>query len=414
MRWRSGLVVLLAVVGGGVVPGSAFASGGRQRDAVARVETPALFDDADGGDADADDPAIWVHPWDRTRTRIIGTAKNGGLRVYDLGGREVQAIAAPAAPGPEDEAGRFNNVDVVSGFRLAGRRTDLAVVTDRGRDQLRVYRIDPATALLTDVTVADAPLLFSDDQDEVNEQATGYGLAMRGDLAVVSRRHATRLGTWRLVERHGRVTYREVDTLDLPGTFTLRDGGSWAPCAEPGEDPQVEGMIVDAENGVLYAGQEDVGLWRIGLGRDGRFGRKSIVERTAEFGVPGTYDPETEECVPDTANDPGEGGRIRADVEGAAIYPTARGEGYLLVSSQGDSTFYVYDRRTNRPLSRFAVVDGPRTDGVQHSDGAAATSVPLPGYPRGLLVLHDGENTPDEGRVSTNFKYVDWRRLNYR
>ena len=57
------------------------------------------------------------------------------------------------------------------------------------------------------------------------------------------------------------------------------------------------------------------------------------------------------------------------------------------------------------------MVDGRRTDGVQHADGAAAVSTPLPGYPRGLLVVHDGENTPDDGRVSTNFKYVDWRAL---
>lgn len=27
-----------------------------------RVETPALFDDAAGGNANGDDPAIWVHP----------------------------------------------------------------------------------------------------------------------------------------------------------------------------------------------------------------------------------------------------------------------------------------------------------------------------------------------------------------
>ena len=31
-----------------------------------------------------------------------------------------------------------------------------------------------------------------------------------------------------------------------------------------------------------------------------------------------------------------------------------------------------------------------------------------------VLVLHDGENKPDDGRVSTNFKYVDWRSLNTR
>lgn len=412
MRLGAGVVAVVALAGGGVLAAPAVAAD-RERRVVASVETPALFDDEAGGEADADDPAIWVHPSDRSRSLVVGTAKNGGLRVYDLRGREVQSIAAPAAPGPDDEAGRFNNVAVVSGFRLGGRRTDLAVVTDRGRDQLRVYRINPGAGLpLTDVTAEGAPLLFSADQAEVNEQATGYGLATVGDVAVVSRRHTTRLGTFRLVEKRGRVTYRPIDTLDLPSSFRLRSGATWSPCAEPGEDPQVEGMVVDADHGVLYAGQEDVGLWRIGLTRAGRFTpQRRIVERTAEFGVPGVYDPETEECVLDTANDPGEGGRIRADVEGAAIYPTGRGTGQLLVSSQGDSRFFVYDRSTLALRGTFVVADGPRTDGVQHSDGADVTPVPLPGFPRGLLVLHDGENTPDDGRVSTNFKYVDWRQL---
>ncbi|MGW4940376.1 phytase [Actinoplanes sp. NPDC004185] len=360
---------------------------------TARAETPALFDDEAGGDADADDPAIWVHPSDRARSLVIGTAKNGGLRVYDLAGREVQAIATPAG-------GRFNNVDVVTGFRLGGRRTDLAVVTDRGRDQLRFYRIDPATSRLADVTVADPPLLFSADQAEVEEQATGYGLATRGDLAVVSRRHTTRLGFFRLRASGGKVTYTRRETLDLPDSFRLPNGTTWRPCGDPGEDPQVEGMVIDARAGVLYASQEDVGLWRIDL----RTKRRSMVERVAEYGVPYSAD-----CTLDTGNDPGYGGRIHADVEGATLY-----EDYLLVSGQGDSRFFVYDRRTNRPLTSFTVVDGPATDGVQHSDGAAATSAGLPGYPQGLLVLHDGENTPDGGRVSTDFKFVDWRSLGLR
>ena len=47
----------------------------------------------------------------------------------------------------------------------------------------------------------------------------------------------------------------------------------------------------------------------------------------------------------------GVGGRIRADVEGLTIYPTGRRDGYLLVSSQGDNRFYVYDRRTTEPVS---------------------------------------------------------------
>ena len=98
-----------------------------------------------GGDADADDPAIWVtRPtgpaawwWRPPRTVACGSTTWG-----PASGR---SIATPPAPGPDDEAGRFNNVDLVSGFRLGTGRVDLAVVTDRGRDQLRFYRIDPAT-----------------------------------------------------------------------------------------------------------------------------------------------------------------------------------------------------------------------------------------------------------------------------
>ncbi|GIF26994.1 3-phytase [Actinoplanes tereljensis] len=400
MRRTVGIVALVAL--SSVVAAPAQAGAKADREITATVETPALFDDEAGGDADADDPAIWINRADRAKSRVIGTAKNGGLRVYDLAGREVQSIAPPAD-------GRFNNVDLVTGFRLGGRTADLAVVTDRGLDQLRIYRIE-STGRLTDVTAAGAPLLFSKDQDEVATQATGYGLAAYGRYAVVSRRHSTRLGIFRLEERGGRVTYRNTDLLDLPKQFRLPNGETWAPCAEPGEDPQIEGMVVDAAAGVLYVAQEDVALWRIRLDRDRFVGVPRVVERVAEYGVPATYDPATEECVAGD-DDPGFGGRIHADVEGATIYPTGKKDGYLIVSSQGDSRFYVYDRGTNRPLSSFRVVDGPRADGVQHSDGAAATSEALPGYPQGLLVLHDGENTPDDGRVSTDFKYVDWRAL---
>ncbi|NMO54249.1 phytase [Actinoplanes sp. TBRC 11911] len=397
MRRTAGIVALVALSTVVAAPAQA---GARRADDVqeitARAETTALFDDEAGGDADADDPAIWINQADRSKSRVIGTAKNGGLRVYDLAGREVQSITPP-------EGGRFNNVDLMKAF---GR--DLAVVTDRGLDQLRIYRIDP-NGRLTDVTSADAPLLFSRDQAEVQTQATGYGLATYGRYAVVSRRHTTRLGLFRLEERGGRVGYRVTDVLDLPKQFRLPNGDVWTPCLEPGEDPQVEGMVVDAEAGVLYAAQEDVALWRIKLDGDRFVGVPRVVERVAEYGVPATYDAATEECTPGT--DPGYGGRIHADVEGATIYPTGPRDGYLIVSSQGDSRFFVYDRRTNKPLRTFQVVDGRNTDGVQHSDGAAVTPVALPGYPDGLLVLHDGENTPDGGRVSTNFKYVNWRSL---
>jgi 3-phytase len=61
----------------------------------------------------------------------------------------------------------------------------------------------------------------------------------------------------------------------------------------------------------------------------------------------------------------------------------------------------------------FQVADGPATDGVQHSDGAAVTTTPLgPLFPHGLFAVHDGENTPGDGdREGTNFKLVRLEKL---
>lgn len=387
------------------------------RAVTARAETPPLFDDAAGGDADADDPAIWVHPQDPAASLVVATAKNAGLRVYDLAGHELQSIAAPAAPGPDDEAGRFNNVDLVTGFRLGSRTVDLAVVSDRGRDTLRFYRVDPVARRLVDVTAADVPYAFSADQAQVNEQRTAYGLASWSSggraYALASRRSTPDMGLFELVARGATVTYRRVDSLSLPAEFRLPDGSSWSPCADPGDGPQVEGTVVDVENGVAYLGQETVGLWRVPVA-GGRFaGRPAMVERTREFGIPAAFDPEEDECVVDYAADPGYGGRIAADVEGLTIQRTGLRSGTLLASSQGDDTFYTYDRRSNRPLGRFAVTAGPAVDGSQQCDGAAVSSVPLPGFPGGLLVVQDGENTPEvadgdgEARVNSNFKFVD-------
>lgn len=394
-------------------PSTASATPAAPRAVTPVLETPPLYDDAAGGDADADDPAIWVNERDRGASRVIATAKNGGLRVYDLAGRERQAIATPPAPGPDDAAGRFNNVDLVHGFRLAGRGTDLAVVTDRGRDQLRFYRIDPAGGPLTDVTAPGVPYAFSAGQAEVNEQRTAYGLATYQDVdgtwyAIVSRRSTSDVGLFRLVASGATVTYQRVDLLSLPSTFRLPDGSTWSPCADPGDGPQVEGSVVDPVTRVAYLAQETVGLWRVAVW-GGRFrGAPQPVERTREFGVPARFDEAEDDCVVDYAHDPGYGGRIAADVEGLTILQTGALSGTLLVSSQGDDTFYTYDRRTLRPTGRFAVVDGARADGSQACDGAAVVATALPGFPGGLLVVHDGENTPVAGdRESTNFKFLD-------
>ncbi|MFF3273797.1 phytase [Streptomyces chrestomyceticus] len=413
------LATALAALAVTAVPSPAGAAPSAALPAVTpKAETPALHDDAAGGNADADDPAIWRDSADPGRSLVIATAKQGGLRVYDLDAHEVQSLPAPAAPGPGHAPGRFNNVDLISGLRLSTGRADLAVTSDRGNDRLRFYRIDRdrAGGPLTDVTDPAAPPVFSASQQEIDGQRTAYGLATWTDkasgrsYALVSRRERTTLALLELTPgAGGTVGYRKVRTLDLPAAFRLPNGTSWSPCAEPGELPQVEGMVVDPDNGTLYAGQEDVGIWRL---RADLTGAPKLVDKVREYGVPATYDEATEKCV--AGADPGYGGkRLTADVEGLTLVTEPGGDGYLLASSQGDNTFVAYDREVsdhNEYEGGFRVTAASASlDGSEECDGAAALAAPLGAkYPKGLLVVQDGHDTPEDAeRPSTGFKFVD-------
>ncbi|MFJ8467364.1 phytase [Streptomyces swartbergensis] len=419
---RTAVLVLGTAVLAFLTPAQAGADGGLPK--VTPVsETPALYDDEAGGNSDADDPAIWRNAAAPDRSLVIATAKEGGLRVYDLEARLVQSLPAPRPPAEEDAPGRYNNVDLVTGLRTSTGRADIAVVSDRGNDRLRIYRIDPSKpgGPLTDITDPAAAPVFSTDQAEINDQRTAYGLATWQDkstgrtYALVSQRERTRLALVELKPTaSGTVTYQKVRTLDLPASFRLPNGTTWSPCAEPGELPQVEGMVVDPATGTLYAGQEDIGIWRI---RADLTGKPVLVDKVREFGVPGVYDEETEECA--AGADPGYGGdRLSADVEGLTLFQEPGGDGYLLASSQGDDTFALYDREVsegNEYEGGFRVGAASTTlDGAEECDGAAVLNTPLGSrYPNGLLVVQDGHETPEvpDGesgtRTATGFKFVD-------
>jgi myo-inositol-hexaphosphate 3-phosphohydrolase len=166
---------------------------------------------------------------------------------------------------------------------------------------------------------------------------------------------------------------------------------------EIGELSQVEGMVVAAGRGFLYAAQADVGFWRIPVG--GRPVRQ-LFDRTVEFGQPytRTFDPdEGGSSARSTKTPPGAGSEhLAVDAEGLTIYRLAGARGYLLGSNQGSSTFVVYDLGSLKFLPTFAIGDGA-TDRVDESDGAVVSNVPLgTTFAQGLLVTHDGDDEPFE------------------
>jgi 3-phytase/alkaline phosphatase D len=351
------------------------------------AETPPVIDldqpPNDQQPGDADDPAIYVHPLDPSQSLVVSTLKDGGLSVYDLTGSVLQTIL-PGEPGDV----RYNNVDLVYGFRVGDDRVDLAVASDRENDTLAIYAIDPTTRQLSDITSASiTESIFGIDDGE----QTAYGLAtytspVTGRSYVfVSQREGDRVAQLELVDdEQGGVAANLVRTLTVP-----------IPATGEREDAQVEGMVVDRDRGILYVGQEQVGIYKFSAEPDG----------------------DTTGTLIESVDD----GILSPDVEGLTIYYADNGTGYLLASSQGDSTYAVFSREGNNEyLGSFAIGNSGDIDSVEESDGADVINVPLgEAFPFGLLVVQDGNNDPaltveDEGEVenvSSNFKFVPWQNV---
>lgn len=143
---------------------------------------------------------------------------------------------------------------------------------------------------------------------------------------------------------------------------------------------QPEGCVADDISQTLYIGEEEVGVWMLNAAPD----------------APAVLKP-----VDMVGN-----GALVADVEGLTLYRSAV-KTLLVVSSQGDNSFAVYDTATLEHLFSFHVAGDSEIDGASETDGLAATAASLPGFPEGLLVVQDGYNLkPQENQ---NFKFVSWK-----
>lgn len=332
-------VLAVALAGSALWPGAAAA----QVPVTPVVETAPV---PSSGDA-ADDAAIWVHPSDPGQSRVIGTDKQAGLAVYDLAGAQLQFL-----PGTDS-----NNVDVRYRFLLGGVRLDIAAASDRSDDTIDVYRIDPVTGLLSEVTAG---------------SGIPAGIAVYGFCLYVSPDSGS---TYAFVTSQS----GEVEQWQLLDDGSGQVAGTLVRSLSVGSIS--EGCVADDEEAALYVGEENVGIWRYG----------------AEPG-----DGTARTAVDDT----GPSGHLVADVEGLALYHRSDGSGYLLASSQGDNTFAVYLRAPgNAYIGSFQLVAGGGIDAVTGTDGIDVSNVSLGGaFAQGLFVAQD---TANDG-FHQDFKLVRW------
>ena len=243
--------------------------------------------------------------------------------------------------------GNFNNVDLRTG---AWGRDDLTIAVASGRQpaELVVFELDHANGSVR---------LAGRNEPVVDEP---YGICLYLDESDQP---------WVVLNGKDGLFVQ----FELRSDYTVREARRWRTRTQP------EGCVADDEAGVLYVGEENHGVWT--LSADPRQPAELVLFAKVADGI------------------------LSADVEGMALY-RAPGEARtnLVVSSQGDSSFAVYDVTNGAHRGSFRVGGHDRIDAVSDTDGIASTSTPLPGFPNGMLVVQDGDN-PDGNQ---NFKLVSW------
>ena len=308
---------------------------------LARVQTEPV---ARVGDA-ADDPAIWLHPTQPERSRILGTDKRSGLAVHDLQGGLLQFLPV----------GRLNNIDVRPGFSFDGRTVDLAVASHRDHDSLQFFAIDRDSGQLEDIGQVATPLTDI------------YGVCLsqsaQGTIDAIVNAKDGRFLQYRLSaagRQIGATLVREFATRTQP-----------------------EGCVADDRRGRLFIGEEKGGVWTLDVAAE------AAPELSLVAGVGGLL------------QDDIEGLAFFQDDRHPYLVVSSQGNDSYVVFD-GEPPF------TLRGGFRIGVNAALAIDGASETDGLEVTSANLGGlWSDGLLVVQDGRRRMPAS--NQNFKLVSWR-----
>ncbi len=286
----------------------------------------------------SDDPAIWIHPTDPAQSLILGTDKgtypNGGIFVWNLDGSQQQRV----------NESHPNNVDVAYGMRVAGSAIDLAVASMRDHDELFVYKINPDSRQLEDITSA----------NRIATVGSPFGLALY---------HRKSDG-----EIFAFVSSRNTDAPPVVQQMRLFDDGSGGIAGEQVRlfsnlSDFVDGIVVDSELGYVYFAEEGVGVSKYAA--DPNDGDQRLAMFATDDGITGNR-------------------------EGLALYGCADSTGYILLTSPKDRVMLVYPRAGGPGGPHDHQLQAVVKDSLRSGDGIAVTNRALsPNFSNGLLVWQD-------------------------
>ncbi|MFY0630754.1 MAG: phytase [Flavobacteriaceae bacterium] len=298
---------------------------------------------------DTDDPAIWIHPTDPTKSIVFGTDKetNGAIYAFDLDGKIIEDKTIRNIQRP-------NNVDLEYGFQLNdSTKVDILVFTEREKQQIRVFSIPDMKPL----DEGGFPV-FEDEQDIESKLPMGIALYKSPIdstfYAIVGRKTGPKNGylyQYKLV----------LDSAQLKATLVRKFG-------QFSGKKEIEAIAVDSEMGFVYYSDE------------GHCIRKYYAEPS-----------KGNEEISCFGSD-----HFLKDIEGIAIAKMKNQSGYLIVSDQQKGQFNLFDRKTNAFVKAVNLT-------TKETDGCEAVTVPLNAtFPSGLFVAMNDEK---------NFYFYDLNKL---
>ena len=285
---------------------------------------------------DSDDPAIWIHPQDPSKSLVFGTDKNsqGGVYAFDLKGNILPAKSLT-------DVARPNNVDIEYGFSINdSTQVDLLAFTEREKQQIRIYSLPDLKAL----DGGGIPV-FEDEKNPAYRLPMGIALYKNPKdstiHAIVGRKDGPSEGYLYQYELSS-------DSLGQLKTRLVRKLGSFS------GQKEIEAIAIDDARGFIYYSDEGVCIRKYYA--DPNLGNEELSCFGGEF--------------------------FLEDIEGIAI-----SNKYMLVSDQQAGEFVVFDSQTNQYVNRLNL-------GTTETDGCELTTTALgPNFPEGLFVaMNDEQN----------------------
>lgn len=304
---------------------------------------------------DTDDPAIWIHPADLSKSMILGTDKdaNGGIYAFDLQGKIIPGkVIKPV--------GRPNNIDVQQGIAVGDTTIDIAVFTERITEKIRVISVP-------EMEYIDNGGIKVFEGEATKDERACMGISIFKDpadgqvYAFVSRKNGpsgSYIWQYRLIRSDSTFTGEVVRKF---GEFSGKG--------------EIEAIAVDDELGYIYYSDESKGIYKYYAHPD------SGDQYLAVFGL----------------ND------FTEDREGIAIWPTSAGKGYIVISDQQDHSFEVYTREgIETDPNQYSSIANLKLSTVE-TDGCEIYADSLsPAFPEGIMVAMSEDGV---------FHYYDLRVL---